>query len=371
MLATVVALEGSSYRRPGVRMLLRKDGKMIGAVSGGCVEKEVVRQAETVFASGIAKVMIYDGRYRLGCEGILYILLEPFLPDAVFLNAFDQVLHERTSYHIKSFYQKEYGEHKGYGSVFHFGDGHYNTQSVFEPIENSLQFEQQLHPCFKLVIIGTEHDAVQLCAFAEMTGWEVTIVAHPKEEKQLCDFPGATTLITSEADVLNMVFDNQTAVVLMTHSYVKDLQFMMALQQQRPAYFGLLGPARRREKLFNELIERFPDISEDFLEQIHGPAGIDIGAETPQEISISIMPKFYRSSIKNNQSYLKRKKEEYIINAQNRYRYCSFDPCGRSLVKNGAAQAITTMGRYHLVEPYHTTGKDNLQRCFCSTWGLF
>ncbi len=80
VLASVVALEGSSYRRPGVRMLLLEDGHMTGAVSGGCVEKEIFRQSESVFRTGIPKMMTYDGRYRLGCEGILYILLEPFRP---------------------------------------------------------------------------------------------------------------------------------------------------------------------------------------------------------------------------------------------------------------------------------------------------
>ena len=75
VLASVVALEGSSYRRPGVRMLILSDGRMIGAVSGGCVEKEIQRQAQTVFSSGNPIMMTYDGRYRLGCEGILFILI--------------------------------------------------------------------------------------------------------------------------------------------------------------------------------------------------------------------------------------------------------------------------------------------------------
>lgn len=78
VLATVVALEGSSYRRPGVRMLISKNGRTLGAVSGGCVEKEIIRQSVSVFEDGIPKMMTYDGRYRLGCEGILYILIEPF-----------------------------------------------------------------------------------------------------------------------------------------------------------------------------------------------------------------------------------------------------------------------------------------------------
>ena len=92
VLATVVALDGSSYRRPGVRMLILEDGKMIGAVSGGCVEKEVLLQSESVFKTGQSKVMTYDGRYRLGCEGVLYILIEQFNPSKLFYKAFKTLL---------------------------------------------------------------------------------------------------------------------------------------------------------------------------------------------------------------------------------------------------------------------------------------
>ena len=80
VLVTVVALEGSSYRRPGVRMLINEDGEVNGAVSGGCVEKEIHHQAKGVFQTGKAKMMTYDGRLRLGCEGILCIYsLSPYI----------------------------------------------------------------------------------------------------------------------------------------------------------------------------------------------------------------------------------------------------------------------------------------------------
>ena len=76
VLVTVVDLDGSSYRKPGVRMLVLENENMIGAVSGGCVEKEILRQSKSVFKTGKSKIMTYDGRFRLGCEGFLYILLE-------------------------------------------------------------------------------------------------------------------------------------------------------------------------------------------------------------------------------------------------------------------------------------------------------
>ncbi|AKA36364.1 XdhC family protein [Flagellimonas lutaonensis] len=289
VLATVVALEGSSYRRPGVRMLLLSDGGMVGAVSGGCVEKEVLRQAESVFLTGVPKVMTYDGRYRLGCEGILYILLEPFAPSKDFLSAFRTYITKRKTFTITSTFEKKYGENKGFGSYFHFDEG-MGVRNGYTEASNSYEvFEQTMQPCFKLVIIGAEHDAVQLCSYAAMTGWEVTVVAHPKEEKSLDDFKGAVQLLQAVGDSLQLEVDKETAIVLMTHSFVKDLEYMIALKEAKPAYFGLLGPARRREKLFDELLERHPDMPEAFLEQVHGPAGLDIGAETPQEIAVSVL----------------------------------------------------------------------------------
>lgn len=290
VLATVVALDGSSYRRPGVRMLIFQNGDMVGAVSGGCVEKEVLYQAQSVFSSDTPKVMTYDGRYRLGCEGILYILLEPFAPDAAFLEHFWACIENRTIFQTTSYFKKEHSEDSNYGTVFQFGDRVWDISNLGQrQVKGLLTFQQEMDPCFRLLIIGAEHDAVQLCQYASLTGWEVTVVANPREEKTEKDFPGIHRLIQMEPESFTYNLDDQTAVVIMTHSFVKDLQFVMALKEERGAYIGLLGPAKRREKLFGELLERCPDISESFLERLHGPAGIDIGAETPQEISISIL----------------------------------------------------------------------------------
>lgn len=290
VLATVVALKGSSYRRPGVRMLIQEDGTAIGAVSGGCVEKEVIRQAQTVFKNGIPKMMTYDGRYRLGCEGLLFILIESFEPNQFFLDAFKENLRKRNPVHVVCFYSTTEGTHNSYGSVFSFDKNRFPIREAFE-IDESLQvFKQEMKPCFKLLIVGAEHDAVQLSSYASLTGWEVTIVATPSEEKKLVDFPGAQELLCIEAEVFDTHgIDDQTAVMLMTHSYVKDLKFLLRMSKTSPAYVGILGPAKRREKLLNELIERQPEVNDSFFDIIYGPSGLNVGAETAQEISIAIM----------------------------------------------------------------------------------
>ena len=293
VLASVVALDGSSYRRPGVRMLILENGQMIGAVSGGCVEKEILLQSETVFKTGKPIIMTYDGKYRLGCEGVLYILLELFQPEPAFEEAFLDGLKQRDSFQIQSFFNKKEGFATGIGSFVKIKNKEFSIQSSKiekTDIEQLAVYSQILPACFKLIIIGAEHDAVQLCKYASLTGWEVAVVSGHNESKSIKNFSGANefySMTPEEIDVL--IIDNQTSIVLMTHSFAKDLRYLVALKNAKPNYIGILGPTKRREDLLSQLIEYCPEISDDILDIIHGPAGIDIGSETPQEIAISIV----------------------------------------------------------------------------------
>jgi len=292
VLASVVALDGSSYRRPGVRMLILENEKMIGAVSGGCVEKEILLQSQSVFKTGEAKIMTYDGRYRLGCEGELYILIEPFNPDKNFIDAFFESLKQRQSFEVLSYFVKKEGVNNELGSFVKMSEASFPLDSLNSKSDTaSLSvFKQEMPPCFKLIIVGTEHDAVQLCQYAALTGWEVTIVAEVTESKSIIDFPGAHAFFAGTPEALNVSnIDNQTAIVLMTHNFAYDLRYFVALKETKPNYVGLLGPTKRRDDLLSQFIEYCPEISDEFLESVHGPAGLNIGSETPQEIAISIV----------------------------------------------------------------------------------
>jgi len=291
VLASVVDLDGSSYRHPGVRMLILENGNMVGAVSGGCVEKEILLQSQSVFKTRESKIMTYDGRYRLGCEGVLYILLECFNPDEIFFTEFSKCLKSRNTFELFSYYIKTDGISSEIGTYVKIND------AVFSISGNNLKekstisvFKQCMTPCFKLVIIGAEHDAVQLCQFAALMGWEVVIIAGSKEYKTIKNFSGATEFysVTPETFEVNGI-DNQTAIVLMTHSFATDLRYLVTLKDTNSNYIGILGPTKRRDDLLSQFLEYCPEIEDSFLDRIHGPAGINIGSETPQEIAISIM----------------------------------------------------------------------------------
>ncbi|MDY8136357.1 XdhC family protein [Aquimarina sp. 2201CG5-10] len=291
VMVTVVDVEGSSYRRAGVRMLILQNNKMIGAVSGGCVEKEALRQSQSVFKTGAPKIMTYDGKYRLGCEGVLFMLIEPFKISDQVIETIQQHFRSRKPFILQSYYSKKLKEYNQMGSVIQLSDNQEFSFSKETNLDESLDcFINEMKPSFRLIIIGAEHDAVKLCQLASLSGWEVTVVGSSKDPKKLEDFPGAYQIInTSPEEIVIDNIDEQTAIILMSHNFAKDLLYLQAIKDEKPVYIGLLGPAKRREKLLNAFIDYFPDVDDVFLDSIHGPAGLNLGAETPQEIAISIL----------------------------------------------------------------------------------
>lgn len=287
VLATVVALDGSSYRKPGVRMLITRSGEMVGAVSGGCVEKNVQQRAQEVFETGEPLVMTYDGRFRLGCEGILYILLEPFEVNEALYKAFHQHLEQRLPVQLSSYYQKEDQAKGPFGTLIKLQGTERSFTECTPVAEGCLAFEQELEPFFKLVLLGAEHDAVKLCTMASKLGWEVEVYSGWRNPKEPKDFPEASAVHAISPEMLDAsAFDNRTAVVLMTHNYALDLKYLLQLQKAEMAYLGVLGSGRRSDQLRAELFE----YTEAFdLAEFHGPLGLDIGAQTPEEIAVSII----------------------------------------------------------------------------------
>lgn len=293
VLATVVALEGSSYRRPGVRMLLAENGLMTGAVSGGCVEKEVWRRAQPVFQSGVAEMMTYDGRYRLGCEGLLYLLLEPVELNAAFVKIFEEQEHTRQDWTVRSWFRASDGAKGNMGSVLEFGTG--EKMAFADPLppihlQNSNIFSQILKPCFRMVLFGAEHDAAALAQMAAQLGWLVEVVSTLQDPKTQAAFPGASLVRAESPQTYPYeTLDPETALVLMTHQYALDLRYLSYLHQYPVSYLGILGSTQRSARLQNELMDANPDLPADFWDSVYSPAGLNLGAETPQEIAMSIL----------------------------------------------------------------------------------
>ena len=290
VLASVVALEGSSYRQPGVRMLITASGEMVGALSGGCVEKEVIRQAMGVFQSGQPTLMTYDGRYKLGCEGILYILIEPFQPGPGFFEAWDGHLAARQPLALQSHFSRQVGPSADYGTRFTLGGESFRARPDFTLQATTEVFDQTLPPSTRLLIIGAEHDAHYMCKLAAFMGFDVEVATYTAHDIAPADFPEAQQIHRIEPDQVGTLKpDAHTAIILMTHHYAKDLAFTQHLLGMEFAYFGIIGSMKRKDKLFSDLIEQGTALDLEKLAAIDSPAGVDIGAITPQEIALSVM----------------------------------------------------------------------------------
>lgn len=289
VLATIVHVDGSSYRKEGTQMLIDENRGITGALSGGCVEQEVIRQASSVFEDGCSKIFKYDGRYRLGCEGSIYILLEHFQPETELLTAIETAIVNRQYFTLTCSYRKEECCDPSLGSSFTtqsqtFHHSNYSTAS------GNLEYTHTFPPLRRLCIFGIEHDAGKLSQLASFLGWEVVILGTELSNVGPADFPFASSVLTQAPEELDpSLFCAHTAVVVMSHSYSKDLRFLLHVLASDVPYIGVLGPAHRRERLLDELIERQPHVDDHHIEKIHGPVGLPIGSETPEEIALSIM----------------------------------------------------------------------------------
>jgi xanthine dehydrogenase accessory factor len=293
VLATVVYLEGSSYRKPGVRMLISENLSSIGSVSGGCVEKEIIHRAKSVFIDNKPKIITYDGRYKLGCQGVIYVLIEPFFITNNFTDHFSNAILKREKLKIESHFIKENEAFGNFGSVVTFENNKqiefYKTFTIKDNSKLEL-FSQIIEPSFKLIIIGSEHDAVKLCKISCNLGWEVDVITGLKDSKGIKDFPGANSVTSNSPETIQFSnIEENTAIVIMNHNYVQDLKYIIKLSEYKLKYIGIIGAPQRREHLFSELFEFIPDVRENFLESIYTPAGLNIGAKTPEEIAISII----------------------------------------------------------------------------------
>ena len=297
VLATVVSVEGSSYRKPGATMLIGEDGSAIGAVSGGCIEKEVIRRAKPVFQSGEPILISYDGRYTLGCNGTLFILIEPFKPadkQRLFSLYFD-TFRARESWQIVTTFD---GDSMGSNLIFNQSDAfplHSYAPSVTsaKSTENSERdiLVQDITPSRQLFVIGTELDAVKLCGMASELGYVVKMILHPNNPDVVAKDKNYDTVIIAPGELnTSLQLDDQSAVVLMTHSYSRDLLYLSDLATGPAVRFlGLVGPKQRAAELMNDMLEQGIEPPAWFDQRIYAPAGLDIGGEIPSEIAVSIL----------------------------------------------------------------------------------
>jgi xanthine dehydrogenase accessory factor len=251
LVATVVGVEGSTYRGAGARMVVRADGRRIGAVSGGCLEADIVARAANLLAARASEVVHYDTRnsgddvlgFGLGCQGVLDVRLESL-------------------------------------------DGESLTRAIAELAE------LRDRTAVRLLVCGGGTDAVPVVRLAALVGWLVTIVDHRPSFATTERFPDAErVLCLNAADEPNALaaalpLDRFDAALVMAHSAAHDracLHVLLGVPSLR--YLGALGPRRRTLELLEGA-----DLGPGRLPaHLHAPAGLDLDAETPEEIALAIV----------------------------------------------------------------------------------
>jgi xanthine/CO dehydrogenase XdhC/CoxF family maturation factor len=152
-------------------------------------------------------------------------------------------------------------------------------------------FVECIFPPISLVVVGAGNDAISIMQIATVLGWEVKVVdgrqTHAKAER----FINACQVLVSKPELVlqQISIDNRTCFVLMTHNYQYDLQMLKALLATQVHYIGVLGPKKKLLKMLDALKQEGVILTEAMLARIYGPTGLDIGAETPEEIAVSII----------------------------------------------------------------------------------
>lgn len=326
-LATVVHVEGSSYRRPGARMLVTENGELTGAISGGCLEGDALRKALLAITQQQNKLVTYntmdeDDRQfgvQLGCNGIVHILFEPIhatQSDHPIALLEKTLLQRKEAVAVTLFSLDQYtGPQPGtcllYVEDMLFCKGSVNdlqpllNRDVQEVLATQTSILKEytyanttvtglvewLPPSISLVIVGAGNDAFPLIQMAHIAGWQTTVVDGRPGHANRQRFPDAGRIITGKppAVLAQLTADTQTAFVLMTHNYQYDVAMLEGLLPQDGGYIGVLGPGRKLERMLQELEEKGLVVDDATRKRIYGPTGLDIGAETAAEIALSVM----------------------------------------------------------------------------------
>lgn len=267
-LATLVRARGSSYRRPGARMLIARDRSTVGALSGGCLEEEVAERAQEVIATGTPVLLSFDTRLRYGCNGAIDIFVEKV--DPVVLDELAAAQRARRLTWLATVFENS----ESLGSRF--------LASPADAPENA--FVQMIPPPLRLVLVGAGPDSPPLRELATVLGW--------------------TVIEAEEASALPNEFDDWTAVVVKTHNYGRDYAALEKLLPLGLRYLALLGPRRRRDQLLHQLLEA----GLHARSELFSPAGLDLGAESPEEIALAIVAEIQTVFARANAESLRERK---------------------------------------------------------------
>lgn len=325
-LATVVAVRGSTYRRPGARLLVRDGGELIGNISGGCLDGDVQELARQVMGNGQARLVDFDltaddeavWGWGLGCNGAMELFVEPAEKAFEVARDLRRALEEEREISVVTVIESTVdGVERGARLLVHpdgrrektladadadeaaaaaalaaLGKGQSIKQDLSVGDGTITAFVEVLEPSPRLLICGAGLDAIPVVRFAAALGWRPIVIDDRERFLTHERFPEAEAFIPLQrpleaADRAGA--DRRTFVIVMSHNYLRDKDYIRSFLGTDAAYIGSLGPRKRLDSILTDLAKEGVEPSEDELEKIYAPAGLDVGAEGPEEVAWSIM----------------------------------------------------------------------------------
>lgn len=321
-LATVVRVYGSAYRREGAKMLIDENEQLTGMVSGGCLESDVGEVAKQVISSGVPILKTYDmdedlvWGLGLGCPGTVDIYIEPVPQEQD--EAFDlwlSTIQEEQTCALATVLQEKGSVERLYIPKTGVPAGSFSDPGVQAHVMTLAQQKMNEHhptsashvfttetgeevnvfidiyvPPAELIIFGAGHDAVPVANYAVSLGWKTTVVDprpyYNTEER----FPGTERILVDTSKFEDEVrIKPHTYVIVMNHHIERDRETLKFVIPSAAPYIGVLGPRKRRNRMMEAIQEDGIEFTEEQLERMHSPIGLDIGSESPEEIAISIV----------------------------------------------------------------------------------
>jgi xanthine dehydrogenase accessory factor len=326
LVATVVRVRGSAYRRPGARMLITGGGAAAGSVSAGCLERDLVRRGFWRTRASRAVVVTYDGtsdedvrvRVGVGCDGVVSVLVERFdepLPcDPI--EAAGRCLAEERPLAMATVFEslrpdvpigarllvEENG--RTVSGVEHPTTALDLTGAVVDQLGRGSRatewrtadgdvhaLVERMAPPPHLFVFGSGDDAVPVLTMARLLGWGVTICDRQSRFSTLERFSAADRVLALDASAVRSAVDRRARplAVVLSHDYAYDQAVVRALLGSRAEYVGLLGPRARTARMLSEIESDGGPPARDAWARIHAPVGLDLGAETPAEVALAIV----------------------------------------------------------------------------------
>jgi len=333
VLATVVEIDGAAYRGPGTRMLI-VGSEATGTISGGCLESDVVQKAQQVLDDGHPQLLHYDSTAEddilwgtgLGCGGKVTVLLEKFSAESGphYPHFLARCIQHQQAGVLATVFRSEQCTRRIHHLILHTDEAvednveddtlrtailqdaqealatlhkapkpiaqgitrHYNLTSGHAAV-----LLEPILPPVALTVFGAGYDAVPVVRLANELGWKVTVVDHRPALARPERFPDTCEIILAQDQTVPQHLPTAacTLVLIMTHNYLRDQEILKEILAGPSIYLGILGPRKRTQRLLDELRQDNADLAPENIEHLFSPVGLDLGAESAEEIALSII----------------------------------------------------------------------------------